>query len=436
MALGTTDISVTLVKNTLAANTTAVSGLCTFPTINNWSRYKPVTGTWPQAVDGKFGLVLSGWGYNHPTSIFRLGDFRGYQHTGIMPVIYSLFDNRVPSVLYPSGTITTAVFGVKANSTNNTTRIQPVDLGIQDYYFGVRYRVTGDTNYFWWYKTGSIVHDITEGGNPTIDIDVTVTVTGNVGVFNNAPLTATGTATVELFICSTQCTNWTTTAPPIIYLLPSEIVNEVQVVNSYSFVVSGWTVVSNYTMFWAGSATGYGNFQSTVVVTSGAYFTIGSKPSWLTVTDWRAGGQINTGDWLSGDELRCYPTVANTGLTRYDYIVIGDQEIFCEFQGGTPTVSYSSSPIVINSAIPTTLNAGAGSVAIQFHIVSGLSPTVNVPLYIRLYNTTTSTYLGSWTTVNTHDGQIVNATLGTFISSDINYGNVYIIFLSTVDPLL
>ena len=268
MALGQAQISDTLIKNNIGAGTTAVIELCDYSTVNKWSRFKPVEGTFPTSSTGTYGLVLSNWSYTKPSTAHRMGDFRGYEHTGIMPVIYSpTANNTVPATLDPSGTITTATFGYKGNNTNNTTRIMPVDLGIQNYYIGIRYRANGG---FWYYKTGLILSSLVETTGEPINIDVTVSVTGGVTTFANAPTTAVGTINCELVICSSQCTSWTTTAPATVYLLPSEVVNGVTVVNGYTFTVSGWIVLSNLSMYWNNSAIGSGNYQSSTVATSGS----------------------------------------------------------------------------------------------------------------------------------------------------------------------
>ena len=112
MALGTTNISTTLVGNAIGISSKDVGTLCSSPTINKWSKHKPViypaistTGNWWKAVDGNCGLSITEysninnlvtaitngvtWNYNKPTggasSPYRLGDFRGYAHDAYIP---------------------------------------------------------------------------------------------------------------------------------------------------------------------------------------------------------------------------------------------------------------------------------------------------------------------------------------------------------------
>jgi len=91
MALANTNISTTLVGNTLSNTSRNIGALCTAPTINVWSRYRPgyfneVTNTLaynapdgvsvdPRGIDPQTGSDIKG---------FKLGDFRGYNHTAII----------------------------------------------------------------------------------------------------------------------------------------------------------------------------------------------------------------------------------------------------------------------------------------------------------------------------------------------------------------
>lgn len=117
-ALASSNISTSLVADTLQTSTHDVGALCSHQNINKWSKYKPVI--WPytnteslptnmkrhQAEDGKCGFKgiqwmsvqqildhylgrgLSCWEYARPTggasAPYRLGDFRGYDHNAPM----------------------------------------------------------------------------------------------------------------------------------------------------------------------------------------------------------------------------------------------------------------------------------------------------------------------------------------------------------------
>lgn len=117
-ALPNSNISTSLVANTLQTSSHNVGALCSHENINKWSKYKPLI--WPytnlsnlpvnmqrhQAADGKCGFKdiqwmdvqqildhylgegLNCWEYARPTggasAPYRLGDFRGYDHDAPM----------------------------------------------------------------------------------------------------------------------------------------------------------------------------------------------------------------------------------------------------------------------------------------------------------------------------------------------------------------
>jgi len=109
MALPNTNISTTLVGQTLGSGSRDVGTLCTHPNINKWSRWKPVAisnqvepVTIEDLAGAQYGLNIpffstraelisyynsnSGeWTYTKPSggasSPYRLGDFRNYEHS-------------------------------------------------------------------------------------------------------------------------------------------------------------------------------------------------------------------------------------------------------------------------------------------------------------------------------------------------------------------
>lgn len=142
MALGTTNISTTLVRNTLGESNNNVFLLCTSELINKWSRYKPVRDAGagvnrPRGFLGLFGLNLpTNWDYLHPRGGSpggtpdepgRLGDFREYKHDAIPPFQLTT---------YPSATqlnVDTFTFAITVNENDITVE----DLVLEDWYFGV-----------------------------------------------------------------------------------------------------------------------------------------------------------------------------------------------------------------------------------------------------------------------------------------------------------
>lgn len=130
--LGTTNISTTLVRNTLGETTNSIGKLCTSSKINPWSKRKPVIfphdstdgyPDWWKAADGNCGFNIGDmtlpssnvervmsemdagnqkWTYQPPTggwqAPYRLGDFREYLHTATPAV-----EASVPSTIVISG---------------------------------------------------------------------------------------------------------------------------------------------------------------------------------------------------------------------------------------------------------------------------------------------------------------------------------------------
>ena len=165
MALGTTNISTTLVGTTLGTSSRDVGTLCTDPAINKWSRYKPVHGAY---LHPTCGFIITSttdqrpntlrsyvWAYDNPTeakaSEFRLGDFRGYDHD----VRYTDKPFGI-GVSYPTvgGTLSISCdFGQTTNATLASPRYMPF---FADYYFGVSV-YKGSTTY-------DLVHVISKCG--------------------------------------------------------------------------------------------------------------------------------------------------------------------------------------------------------------------------------------------------------------------------------
>ena len=106
MALPNTNISTTLVADTLGASSRDVGTLCTHQAINKWSKWKPVRYgsvspiTEAQLASTNFGMsipssttnnylvALDEWVYIRPNNAsgYRLGDFRNYHHTAVNPM--------------------------------------------------------------------------------------------------------------------------------------------------------------------------------------------------------------------------------------------------------------------------------------------------------------------------------------------------------------
>lgn len=91
MSIPTTNIKLTDVRQVLNEPNYNLVNLCTSDNINMWAKYKPInvsgfpTDWWKQDNCGYTIPTWDGtnqaWTYTKPSSVFRLGDFRGYNHS-------------------------------------------------------------------------------------------------------------------------------------------------------------------------------------------------------------------------------------------------------------------------------------------------------------------------------------------------------------------
>ena len=141
--LGTTNISMSAVRTLLGESSWTLSGLCTSANINKWAKYKPVRGTYPASSNYTYGIdVEDDWAYIQPNSVYRLGDFRQYNHSALPPI--KLVD-------YPDST------QLNEEDLNFAITISEDDLSLEDlgidyvnpegYYFCIKVGGVGGTYY-------------------------------------------------------------------------------------------------------------------------------------------------------------------------------------------------------------------------------------------------------------------------------------------------
>lgn len=276
MALGQTDINTTLVGNLLGTASRLLSTLCTYVSINKWSRYKPVAGTYPEGTN--YGLnIPTNWDYNKPTVNFRLGDFRGYEHNK------SLTPPPVRSESPPSGTYYPTISDYPTaskpkednwlcyiNVSDNNIKITPSDLyvsgtSLSNYYFGVRLNKTGSATYY--YKTRQVALT----NNSQVIFDLKITDLANL-TYVDFPSTGSdvGTWNYMIFISSTKTATeaWTTTAPSGIIQLPTDA-DIPTIVSSGTFNVGHYIVCGTASISLPASATSpTSGYVATLVNTS------------------------------------------------------------------------------------------------------------------------------------------------------------------------
>lgn len=316
MALGSTNITTTLVRSALGEAVNQLFDLCTSAKINKWSRYKPVIGVPPGGTDGKFGLnIPTNWNIIPITNTARLGDFRGYEHDKDVagPVVYMRTPTDLPAstTLKPSDAPTTAVWTFRMNTAHDSVRIIPSDLGLQNYYFGIRIVTPSSGTY---YKTQTNVLATAQ----TLGINVAL---GNPSTpsYIDCPY-GVGTFTWTAFISSTSASAWTVSAPSDIIYLPTGTYGSITIVNSGTFDVTNWIQVSDNSHSWLDHESTYADYKESIIYTNAAitqwYITdsVGRPfPTWLSYKVYDEGGTLDvTGTpafWVDKCRLRLFPTV-------------------------------------------------------------------------------------------------------------------------------
>ena len=150
-ALGTSNITTSLVRSTLGESNNRVSLLCRSVNINMFSKRKPVRDSRisiPANEVGtadNYGIVIptwdgtnQAWTYNRPrggaNEPFRLGDFRGYLHSAEIPVILNNYVGYIKWLSYNSQLQLTGMMSVPDADSPNIA-LQDV---LTDYYFAVQ----------------------------------------------------------------------------------------------------------------------------------------------------------------------------------------------------------------------------------------------------------------------------------------------------------
>ena len=197
MALPTTGITTTIVKQAIGLASNSVNVLCNNYNINKWSKYKPVRynsvapnrgagADWWRANDGNCGLSIPSypniaamftalrggantWDYLPPTGVagqpLRLADFRGYEHSA-QPFL-------VPMQLNPIYFRALGIMGTALDlRVPGPNELSVTDLGntynLGSMYYGVAICKQGTTGYK--YMTQNIT--MSAGGGGGIDVPI------------------------------------------------------------------------------------------------------------------------------------------------------------------------------------------------------------------------------------------------------------------------
>ena len=298
-----TTITSAIVRTALGAVTNKWSLLIKHVNINKWARMKPVRGNYPAGTTGKYGLQLSDWSYLKPrgggtnSEPLRAGDFRGYEHDKDLagPVIYCLSGEKNIAANY-----TPAVNSTKSgscrfrmNTSHENVRLIPSDLGINNYYWGIKvgsyYKTLGSVLQNEANISFSIILDLTNPASPS---------------FTDLPYMSPGAISWELFISSASAVAWTLTQPAGYIKLPGntgETWGSKTIVSSGTFTLNNWIGASVVNMLFESYEPAY--IASKIVCTLGTWH-IDTIPLGFTIKDALGNTLAVNSAGSSGDEIR------------------------------------------------------------------------------------------------------------------------------------
>lgn len=393
MALGTTNITMTAVRDALGESTLKLSELCLSTLINKWSKKKPVRGTFPQSSAGTYGLNLldSSWDYLRPRGLsynegYRMGDFRGYEHDKSLafPSIQCRQGDCTLRTIYPTGnTNYYNLWRARFFKDASDVIITPADFGLGSYYFGLK--ITNSIGTY--YKTFGAVANVGSDGLQFI-VDATLT-SPESPAFNDLPY-GSGTYSWRIVLCSSAASAWTETPPGIVIDFPTGVFSAYTLITSGTFTVANWISVSeDYYLFEEIPSVPE---TPLVLFASGGTFTINNPiSSWCTVEVWNESMTFeytaHPENWISGRRLKIYPS-QNYGAQRSGTITVSANgasfgiQIVQEEHYVAPDV-WSIETIGSWSVINTSWSFNGQNLTVSF-TPQNLSPT-SVPLYIAAY---------------------------------------------------
>jgi hypothetical protein len=332
MALPTTNLALTAVRTALGEDTYSLFELGTSANINKWSANKPIrlagegTPDWPHGTNNRHGLsIVNNWEYLQPRGgsyggvvdePVRLGDFRAYNHSAL-PCIYTLGQNM--NDLDPTGGISGNTLHFKAYAASGNYELSSTELGLNDWYFGIK-AVCGGVTY---YRTTSTVLSFGESQAVNYDASINNPATPS---FVDAPYHI-GTVNWYGIISSTIKNTWSTTPPAEHYQLPHGSTAGIACSSEGSFVVSPWLVTPDATdLSWDWDETT--SHIASYIYTSFGYWETISKPDWITFKVYTDSGMgtelVNPNLWGNGNYIIIHPTEANYGVARSGSVIIGD----------------------------------------------------------------------------------------------------------------
>ena len=164
MSLPTTNITTSMVSSAIGLGSNDVGALCSSSNVNKWSKWKPVSYQSNSPINDsilssiKYGIdvqsftsitdlvnyylsnIPAKYTYSKPlggiTSPYRIGDFRGYNHSAVRPIS----GNTIPSSLIRDNSY---LYLSLSSNNQSSYDVSYSDLGLGSYFFGY-YVVSGN----------------------------------------------------------------------------------------------------------------------------------------------------------------------------------------------------------------------------------------------------------------------------------------------------
>lgn len=403
MALQTTNISTDLIKNALGTTTNAIWALCNDPSINKWSKYKPVLYNWP-SVDGSYGLNRADWSY-YARIQGSEGQFAGYEHNRLLaipPILSIASENTIRDLNPMLGTSNFNMFVFRHYKTTSPVKISTTEMGLDNFYYGLKIVANSIT----YYKTYGIISGATENVQITMQPQAQLVSQWTANpAFNDLPYYI-GSFTATMVLCSSSRSSWSTSVPGTVYDFPTISRDSSLTTTGGSFNVNNWVDTSILDFNW--TATGVYNDLSTHIYSSWdslPEWSIISKPDWITeaVYDDAGNNYTNPDVWQSGYKLVLRPSI-NTGVGRNGTVDIsagnsGTLQIYVSQDAGgdNPTVEVvpEDGQTFTITNLGGSISIGSNQLTFSFTGVLNWSSTPETMYYYIVDGTSTTVATGS-----------------------------------------
>jgi hypothetical protein len=411
----------------IISNPANVGAACIADNINKWSKYKPIRDTgpgpnWPAGSNGKYGFNLpTNWDYLKPRGgavdeWYRPSDFRGYEHdkTLAFPSIQCRdTDQAAGHDVYPSGSPYAIAFKIRAYRSASNIIIIPSDLGLDNYYVGIKLSFAEAT----WYKTFGQVSAYDFSGTAGFSLNAALTIVGGNVQYSDLPF-GVGLADWELFISQNECASWANNLAGTIIHFPEDTDGTNTFIKAGHFHVHDWIMllqagVEDTTMIFGQAASSQ---DATVRVSSTATpnFSISDDAGWIVLAVYDGSTLIdNPNLYLDGHTLRVSVSAFDQTCPVFVQVASGQDwgllNSSGSLQGGGSRVGHANvSSGGTNKSIEVTQGV-AGSNQLTFSFTADDNLGINIPLDVvikrgetTVFSDTTGAFQGRSNTLKSY----------------------------------